>query len=53
MTDHILDKLTLLPDYPGVYIMKDASGEVIYVGYAPQPITEPPTPDAPVDERDL
>ncbi len=34
MTDHILDKLTLLPDFPGVYIMKDARGEIIYIGKA-------------------
>ena len=28
----IADKLKDLPDTPGVYIMRDASGQVIYVG---------------------
>ncbi|MEL1135835.1 excinuclease ABC subunit UvrC [Desulfitobacterium sp. THU1] len=28
------EKLSLLPDKPGVYLMKDASGEIIYVGKA-------------------
>ncbi|EKK20275.1 Excinuclease ABC subunit C [Fructilactobacillus florum 8D] len=29
---YIEDKLTLLPEKPGVYIMKDRNGKVIYVG---------------------
>jgi len=28
------EKLSLLPDKPGVYLMKDASGQIIYVGKA-------------------
>ena len=31
---NISDKLKDLPDTPGVYIMRDASGQVIYVGKA-------------------
>ena len=32
--DQIQEKLKLLPDEPGVYIMKDKDGNVIYVGKA-------------------
>lgn len=31
---HIENKLKLLPDKPGVYLMKDAEGKIIYVGKA-------------------
>ncbi len=34
MTDIVVEKLKLLPDSPGVYIMKDAQGTIIYVGKA-------------------
>ncbi|MDQ0230973.1 excinuclease ABC subunit UvrC [Metabacillus malikii] len=34
MSDHIKEKLALLPDQPGCYIMKDRQGTVIYVGKA-------------------
>ena len=34
MTDVVAEKLQLLPDSPGVYIMKDAQGKIIYVGKA-------------------
>jgi excinuclease ABC subunit C len=34
MNQHIKDKLTLLPDQPGCYIMKDRQGTIIYVGKA-------------------
>ena len=34
MTDIVQEKLKLLPDSPGVYIMKDANGRIIYVGKA-------------------
>jgi len=34
MTDTVAEKLKLLPDKPGVYIMKDARGKIIYVGKA-------------------
>ncbi|MDD6699362.1 MAG: excinuclease ABC subunit UvrC [Veillonellaceae bacterium] len=34
MTDIVREKLKLLPDNPGVYIMKDAAGKIIYVGKA-------------------
>ncbi|GMA52318.1 UvrABC system protein C [Alicyclobacillus contaminans] len=34
MTEWLRDKLSLLPAKPGVYLMKDASGRVIYVGKA-------------------
>lgn len=33
-SDKIKDKLSLLPSVPGVYIMRSAEGEVIYVGKA-------------------
>lgn len=32
MADHIKDKLAILPDKPGCYLMKSKKGEVIYVG---------------------
>jgi len=32
--DLLRQKLTLLPDKPGVYLMKDALGQIIYVGKA-------------------
>jgi len=34
VTDLVAEKLKLLPDSPGVYIMKDARGKIIYVGKA-------------------
>ncbi len=34
MNETIAKKLTLLPDRPGVYLMKDADGKIIYVGKA-------------------
>lgn len=34
MTEIVEDKLKLLPDSPGVYIMKNAQGKIIYVGKA-------------------
>jgi len=34
MTEIVEEKLKLLPDSPGVYIMKDARGKIIYVGKA-------------------
>ena len=34
MTDIVAEKLKLLPENPGVYIMKDATGKIIYVGKA-------------------
>ncbi|MDO4572646.1 MAG: excinuclease ABC subunit UvrC [Clostridia bacterium] len=34
MTDIVSEKLALLPSAPGVYIMKNAAGDVIYVGKA-------------------
>ncbi|MBU7593781.1 excinuclease ABC subunit UvrC [Metabacillus halosaccharovorans] len=34
MRDHIKEKLALLPDQPGCYIMKDRQGTVVYVGKA-------------------
>jgi excinuclease ABC subunit C len=34
MNDVLRRKLTLLPDRPGVYIMRDAEGEIIYIGKA-------------------
>ena len=34
MTDIVAEKLQMLPDSPGVYIMKDAQGKIIYVGKA-------------------
>ncbi|SDT20965.1 Excinuclease ABC subunit C [Paenibacillaceae bacterium GAS479] len=32
--DHIKDKLALLPDQPGCYLMKNGEGTIIYVGKA-------------------
>ena len=32
--DALLDKVSTLPDSPGVYLWKDAAGEVLYVGKA-------------------
>jgi len=34
VTDLVAEKLKLLPDSPGVYLMKDARGKIIYVGKA-------------------
>lgn len=34
MTDIVAEKLKLLPNSPGVYIMKNAQGQIIYVGKA-------------------
>lgn len=34
MTDIVAEKLKLLPESPGVYIMKDEHGHIIYVGKA-------------------
>lgn len=34
MNDEIKEKLTLLPDKPGCYLMKDQQGRIIYVGKA-------------------
>ncbi len=34
MTDNVAKKIKTLPTTPGVYIMRDAEGEVIYVGKA-------------------
>ena len=34
MKEHIKEKLALLPDQPGCYLMKDAQGQIIYVGKA-------------------
>ncbi len=34
MTDIVAEKLKLLPDKPGVYLMKNAEGRIIYVGKA-------------------
>ena len=34
MTDIVAEKLQLLPNNPGVYIMKDDQGKIIYVGKA-------------------
>ena len=34
INDHIRDKLSRLPHKPGVYLMRDRFGTVIYVGKA-------------------
>lgn len=34
MKEHIKEKLALLPDQPGCYLMKDSHGQIIYVGKA-------------------
>ena len=34
MNDHIKEKLKLLPEKPGCYLMKDKTGKIIYVGKA-------------------
>ncbi|MGI6091573.1 MAG: excinuclease ABC subunit UvrC [Veillonellaceae bacterium] len=34
MTSEVEEKLALLPDRPGVYLMKDSGGRIIYVGKA-------------------
>lgn len=34
MNDHIKNKLEILPDQPGCYLMKDRQGTIIYVGKA-------------------
>lgn len=34
MRDDLMEKIKRLPDEPGVYLFKDAAGEVIYVGKA-------------------
>lgn len=34
MNEHIKEKLAILPDQPGCYLMKDRQGTVIYVGKA-------------------
>ncbi len=34
MSDLLQEKLKALPDSPGVYIMKDSRGKIIYVGKA-------------------
>ena len=34
MNEIIKQKLTLLPDQPGCYLMKDRQGTIIYVGKA-------------------
>lgn len=33
-SEHIQNKLALLPDQPGCYLMKDRQGTIIYVGKA-------------------
>ena len=32
--DHLIEKLDALPNKPGVYLMKDAAGTILYVGKA-------------------
>ncbi len=34
ITEHLHHKLSLLPDKPGCYIMKDENGSILYVGKA-------------------
>lgn len=34
MNEHLTEKLALLPEDPGVYLMKNAAGELLYVGKA-------------------
>lgn len=34
VSKHLKDKLSLLPDQPGCYIMKDEKGKILYVGKA-------------------
>ncbi len=34
MTPLLTDKLTALPDHPGVYLFKDSTGRIIYIGKA-------------------
>ena len=34
MNDHLKEKLAILPDHPGCYLMKDRQGTIIYVGKA-------------------
>lgn len=34
ISQHLQDKLALLPDQPGCYIMKDEKGKILYVGKA-------------------
>jgi hypothetical protein len=34
LTDQLRDKLSQLPNKPGIYLMKDRFGRVIYVGKA-------------------
>ena len=34
MNERIKNKLALLPDQPGCYLMKDKNGTIIYVGKA-------------------
>lgn len=34
MTDHLKEKLSLIPDQPGCYLMKDKNQTIIYVGKA-------------------
>ncbi|MFP3490728.1 GIY-YIG nuclease family protein, partial [Staphylococcus sp. SIMBA_130] len=34
MEQHLKNKLAILPDQPGCYLMKDRQGTIIYVGKA-------------------
>ncbi len=34
MNDYLKEKLAILPDHPGCYLMKDRQGTIIYVGKA-------------------